>query len=134
MCPPDGLAMDSAGNLYESDASDGRVRKITPAGTISLFAGGGPGCSEPCPATQAQLFDARGMAFDSAGDLFIADAGDIKKVDLSGNITTVAGNGTLGYMGDGGAATSAELNGPRGVVVDGSGNLYIADTFHHRIR
>ncbi len=77
-----------------------------------------------------------GVAVDGAGNLFIADQGNhrIRKVDTAGIITTVAGNGTFGFSGDGGPATSASLRNPHGVAVDGAGNLFIGDFFNHRIR
>ena len=88
------------------------------------------------PATAAQLNIPWGVAVDGSGNLYIADAGNnrIRKVDLNGVITTVAGNGTQGFTGDGGAASSAELSGPIDVAVDSSGNLYIADNGNRRIR
>ena len=87
-------------------------------------------------ANQAQLNTPMGLALDSAGDLYIADAGNnvVRKVSKSGAISTAAGNGSQGYSGDGGAATAAALDTPEGVTVDPSGLLYIADTFNNRVR
>ncbi len=83
----------------------------------------------------AQLDGPIGLAFDSSGNIYIADSVNQRVRKISGGtITTVAGNGTVGYSGDGAAATSAELNGPSGVAVDSSGNLYIADSANHVIR
>jgi NHL repeat. len=79
------------------------------------------------PATSAELYYPYGVAVDSSGNLYIADNNRIRKVDTSGIITTVVGNGIGGYSGDNGPATSAELYGPSGVAVDSSGNIYIAD-------
>jgi uncharacterized protein (TIGR03437 family) len=135
---PDGVAVDGAGNLFIADAANSRIRKVTPAGTISTLAGNGtPGFSgDGGPATSAELFGPVGLAVDGAGNLFIADAnnGRIRKVTSAGTISTVAGNGTGGFSGDGGPAASAELNGPFGVAVDGTGNLFLADTGNYRIR
>ena len=135
---PRGVAVDGSGNLYIADASNHRIRKVDTSGNISTVAGtgtsgfGGDGGA----ATEATLNYPRGVALDGAGNLYIADRNNhrIRKVDTSGNISTVAGTGTSGFGGDGGAATAAQLSRPRGVAVDGSGNLYIADDFNYRIR
>jgi sugar lactone lactonase YvrE len=137
---PFGLAMDGAGNLYISDSGNYVVRKITTAtGVITTFAGDGvEGSSgDGGAATSAGLSEPEGLAFDSAGNLYIADVAgsDVRKVSAtSGTITTVAGNGSYGYSGDGGPATSASFRSPAGVAVDHSGNLYIADRSNNVIR
>ena len=102
--------------------------------TISTVAGGGVG--DGGAATSASLNTPYGVSVDVSGNLYIADQSNrrIRKVSPSGIITTVAGNGSEGFSGDGGAATSASLSGPTGVFVDVSGNLYIADSDNHRIR
>ncbi len=88
------------------------------------------------PASSAQLYHPRAIAFDKAGNAYVADTLNqrIRKIDAGGTITTVAGNGTEGFAGDGGPAFQAALNQPHGVAVDSSGNLYIADSANHRIR
>ena len=131
---PYGVAVDGAGNLYIADRNNHRIRKVDSAGAISTVAGGGP-IGDGGAAVAAQLYSPQGVAPDGAGNLYIADLGNrrIRKVDAAGVISTVAGAGTRGYGGDGGAATEAQL-GPRGVALDGAGNLYIADTSNHRIR
>lgn len=137
---PSSVAVDGAGNLYFGDVLNHRVREVNAAtGVITTVAGnGGDGYNgDGGPATKAILSDPAGVAVDAAGNLYIADAGNnvIREVNAAtGVITTVAGNGTKGYSGDGGPATSAELSGPAGVAVEGAGNLYIADTGNHRIR
>ncbi len=135
---PTGVAPDGAGNLYIADRSNQRIRKVDAAGVITTVAGDGTRGSsgDGGPAVAAQLFAPRGVAPDGAGNLYIADWGNsrIRKVDPAGVITTVAGDGTPGYGGDGGAATEAQLNYPIGVALDGAGNLYIADRNNHRIR
>jgi uncharacterized protein (TIGR03437 family) len=133
---PQGVAVDSAGNLYIADTGNGFIRKVT-NGVITTVAGsGGPGFSgDNGPATSAQLYFPDGVAVDSAGNLYIADFGNnrIRKVS-DGVITTVAGNGTQGFSGDNGPATSAELNSPTGIAVDSAGNLYIPEPYDNRIR
>jgi sugar lactone lactonase YvrE len=135
---PYGVAVDSAGNLYIADFSNHRIRKVTPAGTITTAAGNGQSGSsgDGGPATAASLSGPWGVAVDSAGTLYIADWWNvrIRKVTPGETITTVAGSGVQGYSGDGGPATAASLGGPAGVVVDAAGNLYIADTINDRIR
>ena len=137
---PGVVAVDSAGNLFIVELKNNRVRKVAAGtGTITTVAGiGTPGYSgDGGPATSAELNYPSGVDVDNAGNLFIADTDNhrIREVTANtGTITTVAGNGTAGYDGDGGAATSAELNGPAGVRVDGAGNLFIADLANNRIR
>ena len=135
---PNGIAVDSAGNLYIADTSNSRIRKVSASnGVITTFAGNGtPGfAGDGASATSAELNGPWGVAVDSAGNLYIADLGNnrIRKVS-GGEITTVAGNGTAGYSGDGGAAANAELNGPSAIAPDSAGNFYIADFENDRIR
>ncbi len=136
---PQGVAADSSGNLYVADTLNNVVRKVSPNGTISNFAGnGGAGSSgDGSAATSAQLHGPQGLAVDAAGNLFIADTlnAKVRKVSAaSGVINIVAGSGTPGYGGDGSAAASAQLNLPIGVAVDSSGNVYIADFGNSRVR
>ena len=127
---------DVAGNFYFSDRGNSRVRKIDTAGNISTFAGGGSSFGDGGPATAAQISVPRGLAFDSAGNSYVADKGDsrIRKVTPSGTIGTIAGNGTLGYSGDNGPALNAEMNDPEGLAVDSAGNVYFADAANNRVR
>ncbi|MDL1973176.1 MAG: sugar-binding protein, partial [Deltaproteobacteria bacterium] len=135
---PDDVTVDGSGNLYIADTINCCVRKVDTSGIITTVAGDGTrGYSgDGGPATQAKFYDPHGVAVDASGNLYIADRRNhcIRKVDTSGIITTVAGDGTDGYSGDGGPAAQAKLDFPRGVAVDGSGNLYIADTDNDRIR
>jgi sugar lactone lactonase YvrE len=152
---PQGVTVDSAGNLYIADTYNSRIRKVS-NGVITTVAGGGAqgldGFSgDNGPATSASLDAPMGLAVDEIGDLYIADTFNnrIRKVS-NGVITTVAGNGTAGFSGDYGPATSAQLNiigytgGPvtdvnmaltfAGVAVDSVGDLYISDTNNNRVR
>src|SRR5437773_840096 len=127
--------------VYLADPDYNVVRRVdTTTGDSIVVAGVGAegGFSgDGGSATAAKLYFPAGVALDGAGNLFIAERGDwrIRRVDAgTGTITTVAGTGTGGFSGDGGPATAAELSGPRGVAVDGAGNLFIADTGNSRIR
>jgi hypothetical protein len=130
--------VDTAGNLFIADRNNHRVRKVTPGGVISTVAGNETrGFSgDGGPATSAQLNHPTGVAVDTAGYLFIAELSNarIRKVTPGGVISTVAGSETYGFSGDGGPATSAQLNAPIGVAVDTAGNLFIADRNNHRVR
>jgi hypothetical protein len=135
---PTGLALDGAGNIYLSDYSNNRIRKIDNTGIITTIAGndtmsfGG----DNGPATAAELHFPAGLAIDGSGNLYIADENNsrVRKVNSANIITTIAGNGIYGYGGDGGHATAAELSAPAGVTVDGAGNIYIADADANNVR
>ena len=136
LATPSGIALDSAGNLYIAEAAASRIRKVS-GGIISTVAGNathGFG-GDNGPATSAQLNAPTGVAIDSAGNLYIADSLNqrVRKVS-NGVITTIAGNGTVGFSGDNGLATSAELHQPAGVSVDAVGNIYISDSVNARVR
>lgn len=135
---PTGVFLDRKGNLYIADLSNGRIRKVDTAGIITTFAGNGTASfsGDGGPATQAGLKNPHNGVMDQIGNMYIADVQDnrIRKVDTNGIITTVAGNGTATYSGDGGPAISAGIKSPHGVAVDGMGNLYIAEYGSNRIR
>jgi sugar lactone lactonase YvrE len=135
---PQGVSIDSAGNLYIADSGNNRIRKVTTAAKISTVAGeGGEGwSSDGEQATVAQLNDPSGVSVDSTGNLYIAERGNnrILKVSTKGKISTVAGNGTTGYSGDGGSATMAQLFKPIAVAADSADNIFITDQGNHRIR
>ncbi len=138
---PNGMAMDSIGTIYVADQSRQNVRKISTSGIISTVAGTGNTIfkGDGGLATDANIqlsSNHSGLAVDKDNNLYIADYGShrIRKIDANGIIRTVAGNGTQGFGGDGGPATSASLWHPSGVAFDAAGNMYIADTDNARIR
>jgi len=146
---PKGIAVDAAGDVYIADTGNCRILKVVPSGSITTttpVAGSASGTCDPNgdnfggdggPATSALLNYPGGVALDAAGNLYIADTHNqrIRMVSAAtGTITTLAGNGISGYEGDGGPATSAQLSFPLSVVVDPSGNIYIADTQNSVIR
>ena len=135
---PMGIATDAAGNVFVADRDASVVRKISSGGTITTVAGTGTAgfSGDGGAAASAEINGPFGVAVDGAGNLYIADTGNevVRKVSPDGTISTVAGTGTRGYLGDGGAARNAWLDGPESVAVDAAGNLYIADTFNGRIR
>jgi sugar lactone lactonase YvrE len=135
------LTLDNQGNVYIADIGNNVIRKVGTNRVINTVAGkyspGGGFSGDGGPATNAQLLHPAGVAVDTQGNLYIADSGNnrIRRVDhVTGIITTVAGTGTAGYSGDGGASTSATLNSPSGLAFDASGNLYISDTGNNVIR
>ncbi len=133
---PAGMATDASGNLYFADSGNQRVRKIV-GGTISTVAGNGTAgySGDGGPALNATLNSPSGLALDNAGNLYISDFSNnvVRKVS-GGVISTIAGSGLQAYAGDGGPALSAGLNGPLGLALDASGNLYIADSGNHVVR
>jgi uncharacterized protein (TIGR03437 family) len=133
---PDGLALDAAGNLYITSFFDHAVRMVS-GGVITTVVGTGTAgfSGDNGPAGSAQLNSPYGLALDSSGNLYISDYGNNRiRMVAGGVITTIAGNGIAGFGGDNVPATSAQLNLPRGIAVDASGNLYIADSGNNRIR
>ena len=147
---PRGVAVDSAGNIYIAEWGRHRIRKVDTLGVIHTIAGTGESRTESGfsgdggPATSAMLAFPLGVAVDTAGNVYIADALNhrIRRIDISGVIETIAGSGdgvseenfTGDYGGDSGPATGALLARPDDIAVDDIGNVYIADTFNHRIR
>jgi sugar lactone lactonase YvrE len=160
---PSSAAVDRGGNVYIADAHNGRIRKVSPDGTITtvatacywpddiwtpcgiavdaignLYTSDDSGVFRISPdGSRTKLADfGTGMAVDRAGNLFIADQYDrvVRKLSTDGTVSTVAGTGTIGFSGDGGPATAAQLSLPTALAIDGSGNLYIADSGNRRIR
>jgi uncharacterized protein (TIGR03437 family) len=135
---PLGVAADPAGNIYFSDNVNDRIRKISTSGIITTVVGTGANGynGDNIPGTTASIANPFYLAIDAAGNLYFADTGNsrIRKLATNGIITTVAGGGGAGYTGDGGPATSAQLDRADGVAVDASGNIYIADSLNYVIR
>ena len=134
---PYSLALDPIGNLYIADAANLRVRKVDTGFIIHTVAGiGGSGYFnyDGIPATSAKI-GAGGVALDASGNIYVGDANSrVRKINTSGIISTVAGNSSVGYSGNGGAATAASFDGPIGVCVDNAGNIYIADKNNNVVR
>jgi sugar lactone lactonase YvrE len=136
---PQGLALDTANNLYIADTHNHRIRRLNLAtGIIVTIAGSSAGFSgDNGPALSSQLNLPNALATDSSGNLYLADTGNhrIRNItSVSGIITTIAGTGTQGYSGDGAPALSVAIDSPTGIAVDASNNLYLADTHNNRIR
>jgi sugar lactone lactonase YvrE len=141
---PTSVAVDSAGNVYVASPNAQQVFKIDPSGNLSVLAGLGwptesPEKNDPEPAIDGPLNTPTGVAVDTAGNVYIADTVNyiIRKVDINGIMTTVAGDSDAchgGNCGDGGPAKNAQLNSPTAVTTDAAGNLYIADTGDNKVR
>ncbi|MBX3163108.1 MAG: T9SS type A sorting domain-containing protein [Bacteroidetes bacterium] len=140
---PSGVCIDATGNIYIADGYNNRIRKIDPNGIINTIAGSGAigygngsFSGDGGQATSATFNLPVNMVVDAIGNMFIADAENyrVRKVDINGIISTVAGNGTAGYSGDGGQATSASLTYPIDITTDASGNILIADIDSYRVR
>jgi Secretion system C-terminal sorting domain/Bacterial Ig-like domain (group 2)/NHL repeat len=135
---PGGIGVAASGNVYFGDTRNDVVRMVNTSGVITTIAGNGVGgySGDGGPATSARLRNPNGIAFDAAGNIYIADSRNnvVRKVDASGIITTIAGTGMGGYAGDGGPATDAQLRQPVGLAIDASGNLYIADSRNFVVR
>lgn len=136
---PTGVAVDGANNLYIADDGNNRVRKVTPAGIISTIAGspvyGFTG--DGGPSTASQLYYPKNVACDAAGNVYVCDQNNdrIRKINIFGNIYTYAGNGVMGYGGDGGAPAAAAINHPTGFAQDAlRGKFYICDNDNNRVR
>jgi len=130
---PHGMAVDSSGNVYVADDDNHRIRKITAAGVVSTLAGSGTGGHRDGTGTAAQFNRPYGVALDTSGNVYVADSHNhrIRKITAAGEVSTIAGSGTGGHRD--GTGTSAQFNNPRGVAVDTSGNLYVADMGAQRI-
>jgi trimeric autotransporter adhesin len=135
---PFAIALSTSGDVFFSDMDNHCIRKINSTGTISTVAGTGAlGFNgDGIQATAAQLSRPAGVSIDNIGNIYFADNGNhrVRKIDLSGVISTIAGSGTSGYTGDNGPATDAQLNEPGGIALDLGGNIYVAEYMNNSIR
>ena len=142
---PTGVAVDDSGNIYIADSQNDRIRKVTVAtGIINTIAGNGSGAptsggfsGDSGLATSGELYYPTGIALDAQRNIYFTDKYNnrVRRVDASTHIiSTIAGDGTFGFAGDGGPADSAQLAQPVGIAVDDSGNVYVADVYNNRIR
>jgi hypothetical protein len=137
MWDPTHVVADNAGNFYISDVGNNRIRKVTAAGIISTFAGDGTStyAGDGAAATATGIHPAS-MAFDNAGNLYVASPGQrrVLKISTAGIVTSVAGTGVSGYTGDGGPATAATFTSPSALTLDDTGNIYVTDASVHVVR
>lgn len=131
---PTGVAVDASGNIYVADWGNNLIRKITPTGMVSTFAGSGFAGYNDGAGTLASFTEPTGLAIDAQGNLFVADAGDdlIREINPSGTVTTIAGSDTTGFSNGAGAA--ATFFNPMSVAVDANDNVYVADAGNDLIR
>jgi sugar lactone lactonase YvrE len=131
---PVGMVVDAAGNVFVADYINHLIRKITAAGVVTTFAGSGTPALTDGTGTAASFNGPFALAFDAAGNLIVADYLNhaVRKITPAGVVTTIAGNGTAGYLDATGA--SARFNRPAGLAVDASNNIFICDAFNNRVR
>jgi len=132
---PQSLVTDATGNIYVADYGNNNIRKITPAGVVSTFAGSGDAGYADGTGTKATFNSPRGLAIDGSGNIFVADLGNnlIRKITPAGVVTTFAGSRGASYL-DNATATSATFNKPNGIAIDANNNIYVAETLNHAIR
>ena len=131
---PNQIAVDTSGNVYVADYNNHSIRKITPAGIVTTYAGGGSQGSANGTGASASFYYPSGVAVDGSGNVYVADGGNhkIRKISSAGTVTTLAGNGMAGDSN--GTGSNASFNYPSAVAVDTLGNVYVADLGNHKIR
>jgi len=131
---PEGITIDAAGNLYVADEANELLRKVSPDGAVTTFAGTGTANSMDGSLTTASFDEPDALAFDASGNLYVTDGGssEVRKITPAGAVTTLAGTGTAGYTN--GIGTGAAFNGPTGIVVDKNYNAYVADFGNNVVR
>jgi sugar lactone lactonase YvrE len=128
------MAFDASGNMYMVDGGNNLIRKVTPAGVVTTYAGSGTIGYQDGNAQTAEFAAPTGLAIDGAGDIFVADYGSncIREITPDGNVTTIAGNPFSGTAD--GIGTAASFDGPANLVFDASGNLFVTDYGNNLIR
>lgn len=132
---PNSICMDKSGNIYISDGANNRIRMITPGGTVSTYAGSGTNGFLDGPKATAQFSGSFGVCTDDSGNVYVSDFTNqrIRKITaLTGMVSTIAGTGVAGY--NDGPANVAQFNYPRGICIDKQGNIYVGDSWNHRVR
>lgn len=132
---PQSLVTDASGNTYVADYGNNNIRKITPDGVVSTFAGSGDAGYADGTGTKATFNSPRGLAIDGSGNIFVADLGNnlIRKITPAGIVTTFAGSRGASYL-DNAVPTSATFNKPNGIAIDANNNIYVAEALNHAIR
>jgi sugar lactone lactonase YvrE len=131
---PAGIAIDVSGNLFIAEEGNQRIREIGTLVAVTSLAGNGLRGFADGPGSTAQFDYPRNLAVDASGNIIVAEGHRIRKITPAGDVSTLAGTGIGGYSGDGGPATSANLNAPQDVAIDGSGNIFVADFLNNVIR
>lgn len=131
---PQGIAMGIDGNMYVADALNSAIRKVTTGGAVNTLTGNGTIGYVDGSLADARFYAPQGLVFDASGNMYVADFSNnlIRKITPAGVVSTLAGSGSAGY--DNGTGTAASFNNPRGLVIDGAGNLYVADRGNNLIR